>query len=250
MDVGGIPYPMLYGLKGGARMKARRYVKSSMVQQLQQQNNGTSTSSSCFRADEDAERCKPGMLCWNRNNGTERCTAEPLYVFSRVFPTDEDAERLLQDIPEISFLRYDDLPKENRGGASYMKRMIKDSMANSGTQIYLGPARSGAPVHFHDHAVNFLAHGYKRWLLWPPASSFWTTKHIGRWLAEDYETFEHRPLECRQGPGEVIYVPALWGHGVINLTPTAGFAQEFSTMFAVNPNSIEMLIQGSSSSSS
>ena len=119
LDVGGIPYPMLYGLKGGARMKARRYVKSSMVQQLQQQNNGTSTSSSCFRADEDAERCKPGMLCRNRNNGTERCTAEPLYVFSRVFPTDEDAERLLQDIPEISFLRYDDLPKENRGGASH-----------------------------------------------------------------------------------------------------------------------------------
>lgn len=236
-DVGGIPYPMLYGLKGGRKMRARRFARTAM---------GANRSAACFEAEEGAAACEPGMLCWDavREARRVRCTAEPLYVFSRIFPADEASARLLDDLPlPPKFLRY---ASRDGNGTAYMKRLVMDSLENSGTQIFLGPARSGAPVHFHDHAANFLAYGYKRWLLWPPASSFWTTKHIGRWLGEDYHnaTKDTRPLECRQGPGDVMYVPALWGHGVINLTPTAGFAQEFSTMFAVNPNSIGMVTGG------
>lgn len=37
------------------------------------------------------------------------------------------------------------------------------------TQFYLGPAGSGAPMHFHRGAWNALIHGRKHWLVQPPA---------------------------------------------------------------------------------
>lgn len=36
-----------------------------------------------------------------------------------------------------------------------------------------------------------------------------------------------RPFECIQGPGEVFYVPSLWGHGVLYLEDTIGMASLF-----------------------
>eukprot|EP01048_Picozoa_sp_COSAG05_P040936 COSAG05_NODE_21258_length_273_cov_0.597701_1_plen_90_part_11 len=32
-------------------------------------------------------------------------------------------------------------------------------------QFYLGPAESGAPMHYHGDAINVLAHGSKHWYL-------------------------------------------------------------------------------------
>jgi hypothetical protein len=43
-------------------------------------------------------------------------------------------------------------------------------------QFYLGPAGSGAPVHFHGHAVNSLAYGQKKWFLFPPSEAFYSTQ--------------------------------------------------------------------------
>jgi len=36
-----------------------------------------------------------------------------------------------------------------------------------------------------------------------------------------------RPFECVQGPGEVFFVPSLWGHGVLYLEDTIGMASLF-----------------------
>merc|ERR1711879_922805 len=38
-------------------------------------------------------------------------------------------------------------------------------------QFYLGPAGSGAPMHYHNMAVNVVAFGRKRWFLYPPGDS-------------------------------------------------------------------------------
>ena len=43
-------------------------------------------------------------------------------------------------------------------------------------QFYLGPAGSGAPVHFHGHAVNSLAYGQKKWFLFPSSEAFYSTQ--------------------------------------------------------------------------
>ena len=40
---------------------------------------------------------------------------------------------------------------------------------------------------------------------------------------------EDAPLTCIQHSGDLLYVPAKWGHSTVNLTPTIGVAVGFRT---------------------
>ena len=90
------------------------------------------------------------------------------------------------------------------------------------TQFFLGPTGSGAPVHYHGHAVNVLAYGAKRWKLMPPSHAFYSKMpaeefYLSR-IAEGNATEEDglgspHELECVQHAGDVMFVPTLWGHG-------------------------------------
>ena len=92
---------------------------------------------------------------------------------------------------------------------------------------------SGAPTHFHGDAWNAVAHGRKLWLLSPPAHARYSATPIlpylearAEWVLENKNT-EH-PYHCVQEAGDVLYVPADWGHAVLNLRPTIGVAVEFA----------------------
>lgn len=52
----------------------------------------------------------------------------------------------------------------------------------SAVQWYIGPAGSGAPMHFHGDAWNALAHGRKLWLLLPPAEAVYSAQPISEYL--------------------------------------------------------------------
>eukprot|EP01043_Picozoa_sp_COSAG02_P086838 COSAG02_NODE_24224_length_694_cov_1.211765_1_plen_160_part_00 len=60
----------------------------------------------------------------------------------------------------------------------------------SAVQWSIGPAGSGAPMHFHGDAWNALAHGRKRWLLLPPAEALYSAQPISTWLEGAYKQFE------------------------------------------------------------
>ena len=60
----------------------------------------------------------------------------------------------------------------------------------SAVQWYIGPAGSGAPMHFHGDAWNALAHGRKRWLLLPPAEALYSAQPISTWLEDALKHFE------------------------------------------------------------
>ena len=94
------------------------------------------------------------------------------------------------------------------------------------TQFYLGPPLSGAPVHFHRNAWNVLIYGEKRWFVYPPDRAFYSKQHVWEWWRE---TYKNRPdaLECVQHPGDMVFIPDMWGHGVINLRESVGVASEF-----------------------
>ena len=108
-------------------------------------------------------------------------------------------------------------------------------------------AGSGAPVHFHCDAWNALAHGRKRWFLYPPAVALYSKQPIAKWLAEQANRTSSSPsslgdggsfslesaapegaITCTQRAGDVLYVPCDWGHGVLNLRHSVGVAVEFS----------------------
>ena len=92
------------------------------------------------------------------------------------------------------------------------------------TQFYAGGTGTGAPAHFHRSAWNALVFGVKRWSLRPPPHALYSTVHPTE--ARDVGG-DANVLQCVQRAGDVIFVPDAWGHAVVNLAPSVGFAQEF-----------------------
>ena len=99
-----------------------------------------------------------------------------------------------------------------------------ERMENFSPQFYLGAAGTGAPMHFHVHAYNVLVHGRKRWMVMPPRHGVYSKQHITSWLHGDYKQHkaDNEVLECIQEPGDVIYIPMDWSHGVLNLAESVG----------------------------
>lgn len=102
-------------------------------------------------------------------------------------------------------------------------------------QFYLGSAGTGAPAHFHGHAINSLAYGEKQWLLYPPVHAFYSTtpaQHLfdSAATADALGTGEGEggPVLVTQRAGDVLFVPALWGHATLNTQQSIGVAHEFS----------------------
>ena len=91
-------------------------------------------------------------------------------------------------------------------------------------QLIVGPKGSGSPPHFHNHALNALVYGVKRWFMWPPRDAHFIFGHVSTWIKNRTGDY----LECIQMPGDVVYVPQNWGHAVINEAASIAVAYEFS----------------------
>lgn len=109
--------------------------------------------------------------------------------------------------------------------------------------MVLGPKRSGTSVHIDPlgtHAWNAIISGYKRWILFPT----FTPRHLLKQKLPDSEAvtwFKHlhpqtsdpnwpadcKPIECLQGPGEVMFVPGGWWHAVLNVSDTIAVTQNY-----------------------
>ena len=115
----------------------------------------------------------------------------------------------------------------------------------SSIQFYLGPAGAGAQPHWHSLAWNWLVHGRKLWLLWPPPDASYAQRHVVLTLEElnahanasrggtragtrAEARASAAPLRCEQRAGDVMVVPEVWGHATYNLEPSIGWATELS----------------------
>jgi hypothetical protein len=107
-------------------------------------------------------------------------------------------------------------------------------LRRAGSQVAIGPAGSGSPFHFHNGALNALGFGEKRWLLLPPAAAQFSAEDVWAWataegrarLAELAAAGEL--LQCDQRAGDLLFVPKMWGHAVVNTRASVGVAVEFS----------------------
>ena len=80
-----------------------------------------------------------------KNSGVPSDTTQPPYFLE----LSGNVLKFMQDIGEIGVFNYSTLEI-----ASFL--------------WFLGPAFSGAPNHYHGHALNILVYGAKRWFLTPP----------------------------------------------------------------------------------
>eukprot|EP00750_Incisomonas_marina_P017859 INCI2536.1.p1 GENE.INCI2536.1~~INCI2536.1.p1 ORF type:complete len:861 (-),score=142.45 INCI2536.1:19-2601(-) len=107
-----------------------------------------------------------------------------------------------------------------------------DSLREMSPQFFLGPAASGAPMHWHNTALNALAYGEKKWFLLPPSSTYYSVLPSERFAHEEVPELEADGnevglLQCTQQAGDLIFVGESFGHATFNAKPSIGFAMEF-----------------------
>ena len=64
----------------------------------------------------------------------------------------------------------------------------------------------------------------------PPARAEYSTVPAARFFREELPRAAEPPLLCVQRGGDVIFVPNGWGHSVLNLKTSVGYAVEFSSL--------------------
>ena len=94
----------------------------------------------------------------------------------------------------------------------------------------LGGKRSGAYWHTHSAAFNWNALGLKQWMLMPPESS-WGADLMSpmQWMRSEAglgAPGQQRPLQCLQGPDEIMFIPQAWAHMTINVRTSLALAVE------------------------
>jgi len=100
-------------------------------------------------------------------------------------------------------------------------------------QFAVGAAGSGAPQHYHTHAVNLLLAGQKRWWLFPPPWSSLSRQHALKYFRMVHgengtiASEERQALQCLQERGDAMFVPTDWGHSTLNTMEVLSTAQEF-----------------------
>ena len=116
-------------------------------------------------------------------------------------------------------------------------------------QLFLGGRGTGAPLHLHTDALNVLAWGRKRWLLYPPSCAGSKVQSAASSLRAHFAAREGgqergtatttmkrvhacgveshaEPFEVIQEAGDAVFVPASWGHLTVNLQESVGVAFE------------------------
>eukprot|EP01048_Picozoa_sp_COSAG05_P010779 COSAG05_NODE_971_length_6368_cov_3.026320_3_plen_515_part_00 len=103
------------------------------------------------------------------------------------------------------------------------------SAAHQHVNIWMvGGPLSGTTFHFHAAAWTGVIYGRKRWFLYPPTmtppgggsgSNMVPTFPITYWLSDVYPRLaeSHKPVECMQHPGDLLYIPEGWYHAVLNV---------------------------------
>ena len=193
----GIPYAASFGGAGGGGMSLADFVGRHLV------------------VGSEAGDAGPGS-----GNATS-------YVFQRLSPASALARHSMLLAPP--FLAQALLPLAGHNTSIPLLLPTPDALS---PELFLGPPGSGAPMHYHGDALNFLAWGRKEWFLQPPAAAEYSTAAAVDFVAHELPGLRREgraPLQCSQAAGDALYVPRGWGHAVLNLNTSVGWVVEFST---------------------
>lgn len=162
----------------------------------------------------------------------------PLYIFDGNFDEDNVSNSLLNDYTVPKFFPDD------------LFSLVGEKRRPPYRWFLVGPERSGTTVHtdpLGTSAWNTVIMGRKRWVLFPPC----TAKAIAKGLdvklkGEDDEAINYfvdmlprirntntdqsiEIYEFIQEPGETVFVPGGWWHGVLNLDDTIAITQNYAS---------------------
>eukprot|EP00750_Incisomonas_marina_P032237 INCI902.1.p1 GENE.INCI902.1~~INCI902.1.p1 ORF type:complete len:927 (+),score=174.88 INCI902.1:53-2833(+) len=145
-----------------------------------------------------------------------------------------DAERFeTEEAPRYLFsatlaLKYDDIMDDVVDLTNLLDSFYYET-SHMGKQFYFGPRYTGAPMHYHNTAINALAYGRKRWFMTPPNQTFYSIKATKQLWKDDLSALKKNSslMQCIQHAGDLMFVGSGWGHATLNEQASIGFAMEW-----------------------
>lgn len=140
---------------------------------------------------------------------------QPLYLQEWLFMV--DCPFLAADTPELEIAQYD------------FRRNLYGEKISTNHQLWIGQKGASTTVHQDSYMIDVMHAqivGAKRWsIMAPPA---WLGTDEGGAL--NFETLaqsvEAQIMHCDLGPGEVLYLPALWWHRIELLSDSIGLGRK------------------------
>jgi len=126
--------------------------------------------------------------------------------------------RLLQDFPS--------LPSFAEPPLAYFQKKDALGLHLNPPQLYVGSTGSGSPMHFHSDAINACFKGEKMYVLLPPVHAVYSIDPVMFWLKNQEKELIQHALFCTQQKGDILYIPGMYSHGVLNKKKVIGVATE------------------------
>ena len=87
--------------------------------------------------------------------------------------------------------------------------------------------------------MNLLLVGRKRWWLTPPSTAGYSTIPVAKWVRDGMALpatggkpeEEGVAMQCEQTAADAMFVPAGWGHAVLNVEASVGVALEWGSPY-------------------
>lgn len=152
-----------------------------------------------------------------------------LQLMKTVYQRKSKSDVLLEELTKIVYLKLDPFSSLLDG---FQLPPVLDSntshISYSGVMkyLYLGTVASGFNMAFGKAAWDLMVYGQKRWFLYPPSDSYFTTEHPWSWWKGTYKD-EGGALECVQNSGDLLFVPEVWSRSSLHLRESVGLFQEF-----------------------
>jgi len=151
------------------------------------------------------------LQTWGDDAELFETTQAPRYLFSASMPL--DYPDIMDDITDLTELL----------------DHFDYKTSQMGKQFYFGPRYTGAPMHYHNTAINALAYGKKRWFITLPNQTFYSIKAPKQLLKDDINNLVKNATlkQCVQFAGDLMFVGTGWGHATLNEQASIGFAMEW-----------------------
>ena len=152
-----------------------------------------------------------------------------MYAFDRDSKLFNEAPELLTSVQDLAATVF------GEKYAAQKKKKAKNIKSVWSRYFSLGGLGSGVHSHHHGDGWAYVLSGRKRWFFHNASSlpritylgfismRHWYSKGVYPHLRDD-----EKPLECVQGPGDLVYVPEAWWHATLNegVPATLSFAAQ------------------------